>query len=44
MSAEWLSLTGWFVADSPWQRVLGQPDPSLLQGGGAFVVPRLVAL
>jgi len=32
------------VANSPRQRVLGQPEASILQGGGAFVVPCLLAL
>lgn len=38
------SLIGQFVADLLWQRIFGQPDSSLLQRGGAFVVPCLLAL
>lgn len=36
--------TGCVLHPSPWQRVFGQPDPSILQRGGAFVVPCLLAL
>lgn len=32
------------MKSSPWQRVFSQPDPSILQSGGAFVVPCLLAL
>lgn len=41
----WKTACGWSVGhDSLWQRVFSQPEPGVLQGGGAFVVPRLLAL